>query len=259
MLIEATAPASAPGVRRVEFLGLGFDDLSTHALVDNLARRPPDSRFGYLVTPNVDHMVRLSDVGEPDGEGVWAAYRDADHCVCDSRILAALARLRGIVLPVTPGSDLTERLFRDVVRPGDRIAIVGGDAQTLARLGRSYPGCVLLQHIPPMGMRRDPTAMAEAADFVVGARARFVFLAVGSPQQELLAARVRENPAATGFALCIGAAIEFLVGTQQRAPKFAQKLGLEWAHRLASNPRRLWRRYLVDGPRIFRQVARWRR
>jgi UDP-N-acetyl-D-mannosaminuronic acid transferase (WecB/TagA/CpsF family) len=55
----------------------------------------------------------------------------------------------------------------------------------------------------------------------------------------------------------VGAGLEFLTGRQKRAPRFARALGLEWAHRLLSDPRRMWRRYLLEGPRIFLLTYRW--
>ena len=54
-----------------------------------------------------------------------------------------------------------------------------------------------------------------------------------------------------GLICCVGAAVDFLSGTTARAPESVQRLGLEWLHRLLSEPRRLWRRYLIDGPKIF--------
>ena len=74
----------------------------------------------------------------------------------------------------------------------------------------------------------------------------------------MIAKEAREYPGSTGVALCIGAALEFLTGEQKRAPRFLRTFGLEWAHRLVTNPRRLWRRYLVDGVRIFPIYLRWR-
>src|SRR5438552_8979424 len=109
-----------------------------------------------------------------------------------------------------------------------------------------------------MGLSSNPEALQSAAVFVAASDARFAFIAVGSPQQEMIAKEAREHPGASGIALCIGASLDFVVGRQKRAPRLLQALGLEWAHRLATNPRRLWRRYLVDGVRIFPIWFRWR-
>jgi exopolysaccharide biosynthesis WecB/TagA/CpsF family protein len=110
-----------------------------------------------------------------------------------------------------------------------------------------------------MGLRHDAAARHAAARFVVEARARFTFLAVGSPQQEMIAAAVAAMPGATGTALCIGASLDFITGRERRAPRLMRRLSLEWAYRLLSDPRRMWRRYLVEGPRVFIMAARFRR
>jgi exopolysaccharide biosynthesis WecB/TagA/CpsF family protein len=110
-----------------------------------------------------------------------------------------------------------------------------------------------------MGLLRDAPARARAIDFAADAHARIILLAVGSPQQEVLAREMREDGRVTGFGLCIGAAVEFITGEQVRAPRIVQRAGVEWAWRLASQPKRLWRRYLVDGPAIFGMVWRWSR
>jgi len=244
---------------RRDYLGVGFDPLSLEAVVERLAARDPAARFAYLVTPNVDHLVRLHGEHRSDREAIWTAYREAEWCTCDSRIVAALARRDGVDLPVAPGSDLTMILLTQTARAGDKIAIVGGSAATAAALRERLPALNIVHHAPPMGLRDDPAALASAAAFVAEARARFTFLAVGSPQQELLAAAVVRRADATGIGLCVGAAVEFVIGERQRAPKIMQRLSLEWAFRLAAEPRRMWRRYLVTGPRIFLLARRHRK
>jgi exopolysaccharide biosynthesis WecB/TagA/CpsF family protein len=86
---------------------------------------------------------------------------------------------------------------------------------------------------------------------VVSHPARFVFLAVGSPRQERLAAAIKATGRASGIGLCIGASLEFIAGAQPRAPVWMRRGGLEWLHRLGRDPRRLARRYLLDCPAIF--------
>ncbi|HWI87364.1 MAG TPA: WecB/TagA/CpsF family glycosyltransferase [Sphingomonas sp.] len=241
--------------RQTCFLGIDFDLLDLGATEAWLAGRPTDAPFAYIVTPNVDHVVKLDKA--PRESEIWRAYDGAALRLCDSRIVARLARARGIDLPVVPGSDLTARLFEAIVRPGDRICLIGGDAAMLADLRARYPELGFVQHIPPMGMLAKADAMAQATEFVANAKARFTLLAVAMPQQEILGLRVSQSAAACGTGLCIGASLDFLTGRKARAPLWMRKASLEWLHRLASEPRRLWRRYLVEGPRIFLLAMRW--
>jgi N-acetylglucosaminyldiphosphoundecaprenol N-acetyl-beta-D-mannosaminyltransferase len=238
---------------RIQFLDLSFDRLTFEQVSDRLHAISSASPYGYVVTPNVDHVVRAHR--EPE---LRALYQSADLCVCDSRILRMLARMSGIGLPLVPGSDLAALLFKDVIKPGERVALVGGTEEMVQRLREKFPSVEFLHHAPPMGLRSDAAARSAAATFVASAKARFAFIAVGSPQQEMIANEVREHVDASGLALCIGAGLEFQTGQQKRAPQVLQRLGLEWAHRLATNPRRLWRRYLVDGVKIFPIYLRWR-
>ena len=243
---------------RENFLDVAFDVLPVDRLLSRIGAASPDSAFQYLVTPNVDHIVRLHK-SRGDIAGLADAYRSADLCVCDSKVLARLARWRGVELPVVPGSDLTASLFDRIIEAGDHVAIVGGEAAMIDELKRKYPMVRFSQHCPPMGLMHNAGARTEAARFIVDQKARFTFLCVGSPQQELIAAEAARIGGGRGMAFCIGAAIEFITGQTKRAPRLARQLGLEWAHRLITDPRRLWRRYLVEGPAIFVLAYRWRR
>ncbi|MET0179983.1 MAG: WecB/TagA/CpsF family glycosyltransferase [Novosphingobium sp.] len=237
----------------IQFVDVAFTDRGTPSVLEAVAGRPPGAPFVYIVTPNVDHVVRL----QRSRSDLWPAYRGAWMTLCDSRILARLAQRAGFALPVVPGSDLTAELFARVIEPGDRIAVLGGRPATLARLVERYGLREVAHYGPPMGFIDDPLEVARAVRFLVEARARYSFLAVGSPQQEIVAYRLARAGAATGVGLCVGASLEFLSGDQDRAPVLVQRLALEWLYRLVSNPRRLWRRYLIDGPEIFSIARRW--
>jgi exopolysaccharide biosynthesis WecB/TagA/CpsF family protein len=239
------------------FLDVSFDAAPMNQILSEIAAFRPGSRYGYLVTPNVDHLVRLHGQSAEIPE-LANIYRDADFCTCDSKVLARLAKWRGVNLPVVPGSDLAALMFEQVISSGDRIAIVGGNAELLADLQAKYPDVTFVQHRPPMGLMQDPEARRAAAEFIAAQEPRFTFVCVGSPQQELIASEAGKIEGSRGLALCVGAALEFITGTQKRAPLLARRLGLEWAHRLLSNPRRMWRRYLVEGPAIFLLAYRWR-
>jgi N-acetylglucosaminyldiphosphoundecaprenol N-acetyl-beta-D-mannosaminyltransferase len=239
------------------FVGVEFTNLRWDDALARITAAADVPRYTSVVTPNVDHIVRMDQLGQSaTGVRVRDAVKDADLCLCDSRILARLALWKGVSLPVVPGSDLTAAIFANNIRPGEQIAIVGGDDQTIAELRKIYPAIVITQHRPPMGMIDNNDAMDDAARFISVADCRFIFVAVGSPQGEILLHRARQLGAKRGVALSIGASIDFLTGQQIRAPRIVQKLGFEWAYRLLSDPKRLWRRYLVDGPRIFGIVMR---
>jgi exopolysaccharide biosynthesis WecB/TagA/CpsF family protein len=238
------------------FLGIAFDRLDMTAAEAWLADRAPGAAFAFVITPNVDHVVKL-DAAPSDAE-IRKAYAAAALRLCDSRIVAKLARMRGIDLPVVPGSDVTAHLVTRIAQAGDRLCLIGGDAAMLADLRGLRPDLDIVQHIPPMGMLNKPDAMAEAEEFVRDARARFTLLAVAMPQQEILALRVAQAGGAVGTGLCVGASLDFLTGRKARAPRWMQQASLEWLHRLLSEPGRLWRRYLVEGPRIFLLTMRWR-
>jgi len=242
----------------VEFLGLNFATLD----IDRVAAWVRDAlttpRFRYAVTPNVDHMVRLhNDQAAPWHSAFAAAERDADLCINDSRILAKLARRSGVKLPVVPGSDLTRMLIDGGMPAGTRIALIGGSERDAAWLRSRLADAAVGHMTPPMGVRDSAAAQRTIVDFVEAERPQLTLFAIGAPQSEIVAHQIQQRGNAPGVGLCIGASIEFLTGAKRRAPRFMQRLGLEWAFRLLSEPRRLWRRYLVEGPPIFAIWWRW--
>jgi N-acetylglucosaminyldiphosphoundecaprenol N-acetyl-beta-D-mannosaminyltransferase len=239
----------------VEFLGLEFDCVGTEEAANRLIARQATDPFIYVVTPNVDHIVRMGQ-GSP---GLRRLYEQAELRLCDSRILSFLARIVRIRLPVATGSDLTAHLFSFGLSVGDNVCVIGGSERLLQPLIKANPKVRFLHHMPPMGLRDNPHAIAEAAAFVAASAARYSFLAVGSPQQEMVAGAVAERGDAVGVGLCVGAAIEFLTGERPRAPKLIQRIGMEWAYRLVREPKRVWRRYLVEDPAIFPIFWRWYR
>lgn len=205
-------------------------------------------RFGFVVTPNVDHLIRCHE--DP---AFHSRYTRADFVLLDSRIAARLLRLlRGLRLPVCPGSDLTAALFAKIIAPDDPIVLIGADEDQVRQLATRYDLTNIHHHNPPMGFISDPAAVENCLQFVEHASPfRFCFIAVGSPQQEALADLLRQRGTAKGLALCVGASVNFLTGRERRAPRWLQHLSLEWLYRLVHDPKRLWNRYLVRGPRIF--------
>lgn len=205
-------------------------------------------RFGYIVTPNVDHVIRHYEDGQ-----FRALYAQAAFVLLDSRFLAhTVGLVKRQVLRVCHGSDLTTAILSSVIKPLDVAVLVGGSAEQ-AQVLRSKFGLKSLRHIdPPMNFIRDPRAVETCLREIEAVGSfRFCFLAIGSPQQEIIAQSLKERGNVRGLALCVGAAINFITGLERRAPAWMQEAGLEWLYRLSQNPRRMWKRYLVRGPRLL--------
>jgi exopolysaccharide biosynthesis WecB/TagA/CpsF family protein len=209
--------------------------------------------YAYAVTPNVDHLIRYCD-----DASFRDLYRGAGFVLLDSRFLAYVLRLTlGLRLPTCPGSDVTASLFDDVVRPDDKLIVIGGSEAQAATLAARFGLSQLKHHNPPMGFIRDAAAVEACLQFIEQESPfRFCLLAVGCPQQELIARALQTRGRARGLALCVGASINFLTGVERRAPRWVQKIGFEWLARLLKDPTRLAKRYLVRGPRIFMLLPR---
>ncbi|MGX6646657.1 WecB/TagA/CpsF family glycosyltransferase [Maricaulaceae bacterium MS644] len=259
--IGTATPVTAPKgpdrrvrARHVWFLNSAFDRIGFDTALERIAFRDPGQPFAFVVTPNVDHLVRLRR------DPVFAPlYAQAWLTVCDSRILELIAAMSGEHIDVTAGSDLTETLFETMIDRDEPVVVIGGDEAVKDGVKRRYGLTDLRWHTPPMGLRDNPDAIAECARFVAENPARFVFLCVGSPQQEMIAEACIERGDCTGVGLCVGASLDFLSGKARRAPVWMRKARLEWLHRLGEAPRRMWRRYLVDGPKIIFLWWEWRR
>ena len=239
--------------RSYDFVGTTFDPLTPMQTLTRCKWMTTDHGFRYIVTPNVDHIVRLTkepEIFKPLYDAAWIS-------VCDSRILEFLANFSGIPLKAVPGSDLTAQLFDNVIERDEPINVIGADTEIIADLKERYGLTNINHHEPPMGMRKKPEAIAATAQFIADNPARYNFICVGSPQQEMVAKAALKRGDCVGLGLCVGASLEFLTGRIKRAPQWMRNARLEWLFRLASEPGRLWKRYLVEGPKVFAIWLKW--
>jgi exopolysaccharide biosynthesis WecB/TagA/CpsF family protein len=206
-----------------------------------LAQRTEQDSFQYVVTPNVDHIVRLEQ--RPD---LLPIYRDAWMTWCDSHPVRRLAQILGTPMPHLNGTNVMECVFASVLQPGDKLLAIVANEGILDALKRKFPSYHWSGICPSVGFENDVGAMASLVQYVVEHPARFIFIGVGAPRSEILASKILERRDAKGTAFCIGAALEFITGVKTRAPAFLRRLELEWLHRLVSEPSRLWRRYLLS-------------
>jgi N-acetylglucosaminyldiphosphoundecaprenol N-acetyl-beta-D-mannosaminyltransferase len=220
-----------------------------------LRARDPGCGFAFVATPNSAHAVRMQKGNRHDQLGNDRALLT----LCDSRVLAALARLLfGWHFPVVTGSDLTYALLTSAISPNEAVTVIGGDDELLARLKSRFGLTNVALFDPPYGFYQDDAELDRAAAFVEAHPARFVFLACGAPQSEQLAIRIQDRGQTSGTGLCIGNSLRFATGQVARAPVLMRKAGLEWLHRLMVEPRRLWRRFVTEQLPVVPLVLRFR-
>ena len=254
---QAATSAPAPPGEAIRLLGLDFANRPLAQVVACLAARPADAPFAYVVTANSHQLVRLSREAEmrPLYEGAWLR-------LLGSRVVFKLCRMLALPAPaVISGCDLNAHLIAREIDRNEPVALLGLGPDGVARLKARTGLRRVDHHNPPAGFENDPAAFEKALRFIEAHPARFTFLALGSPQQCLLADSLRQRGRATGTGLCIGEGLLPLTGRERRAPGAVQQMGLEWAWRLAQDPKRLARRYLVESPAIvalLRQEAQHR-
>jgi len=233
---------------RIELSGIGLHAITEAECVDHVVRELRDGRGGWIVTPNLDHMRRLT---------TDASYRElcesADVLVADGMPLLWASRVQGTPLPErVAGSSLISTLTAGLARRGGgRVFLLGGDGATAAEaarvLARRHPEIVVCGlESPRVGDHVDDATRERLGRRLRWSRPDLVFVALGSPKQERLIRALREEYDGA-WMVGVGISFSFLAGHVRRAPTWMQRAGLEWVHRLAQEPRRLARRYLVDG------------
>ena len=201
----------------------------------------------YVVTPNVDHVVKL-----PTNSAMQLAYRDASLVVADGWPLVAASRWLGRPLPErVAGSDLVPALFTAGQSiPDFRVFLLGAapgvGAVAAERIQERWPGvhvCGVLSPAP--GFERDANQCAEIVNAINVAGANLLVVGLGAPKQEIWLQQYAPK-LTVPVAIAAGATIDFFAGVQKRAPRWVQQLRMEWMFRLLSNPKRLASRYAYD-------------
>jgi N-acetylglucosaminyldiphosphoundecaprenol N-acetyl-beta-D-mannosaminyltransferase len=248
--------------RHVNLFGMQISPISMQQAVSTIlvwCREPRGQACRYIVTPNADHAVLFQQRGD-----LRAAYRDASLVLADGTPLVWAARLLGQPLPErVAGSDLVPRLFAAAETPV-RVFLLGaasGVADLAARKTiERWPGVQIVgTHSPPIGFENDPAENSRVFAAVSAAEPDLVIVGLGAPKQETWV-HLHRGQLQAKVVICGGATIDFLAGHRQRSPVWMRRVGLEWLHRLATEPRRLAGRYARDAWVLPQLVWRqWRR
>ncbi len=231
----------------VPIMGIRIHALTEERCIAHVVDELRERRGGWIVTPNLDHLRRLCQ--DTSFRGLCAK---ASLLVPDGIPLLWAARLQRTPLPGrVAGSDLIWSLNNAAARAGHSVFLLGGDPGTAegaaAVLKERHPSIRIVGiACPPIGFDKNEAQMEQLVEKLGQAAPDIVFVALGSPKQEMLIERLRSDLPATWW-LGIGISFSFLCGDVKRAPRWMQRTGIEWIHRLMQEPRRLAARYLVHG------------
>lgn len=233
-------------VRSIEIAGLRLACLSADEVVDHMLRALARGSGGWVITPNVDYARRFASDAT-----VRQLYASASLIVADGVPLLWAARLRGTPLPGrVAGSDLVWLVAERAAEEGRSIYLLGGNPGSAQRAARSlvarWPRLRIAGFSTPQ-FSVEPTAdeLAAARIALEESRPDLVYVGLGAPKEERVIAALRSDFPRTWW-IGVGVSLSFMAGEIVRAPRWMQRAGLEWVHRLVQEPRRLARRYLID-------------
>jgi N-acetylglucosaminyldiphosphoundecaprenol N-acetyl-beta-D-mannosaminyltransferase len=237
--------------RKLKIFNTNIDNLSMLEFLQEL-------KSGIVFTPNVNHIVRL----QKDRE-LQNAYNAADYVVCDSTIVLHASHFLGKpIQEKISGSDILPAFYTcHRKNPTIKIFLLGADEGVALRaqncinqkVGRRI---VVGAHSPSFGFEKDEAECLKIIDLINHTDATVLVVGVGCPKQEKWILKYRDRLPTVKILMALGAAIDFEAGHKSRAPKWIGDVGLEWLYRLVSEPRRLWKRYLLDVMPFFWLVVK---
>jgi exopolysaccharide biosynthesis WecB/TagA/CpsF family protein len=236
-------PEARQSPRIAEIDGWPITMTSPAETIDAIITRAKARQSFSVNTLNLDHLVKLRR-----DANFRAAYRSATIVTPDGAPIVWLARRQGAKVERTTGADLVIPLLAEAARNQLPVYLFGTSEEVLNACtralrkvaGESLNICGAVA--PPQGFDGSGPAADQAIAAIRASGARIVLLALGAPKQEIFAARALAADIGAGM-ISVGAALDFIAGVQTRAPMVLRTYGLEWAWRLATNPRRLAVRY----------------
>jgi N-acetylglucosaminyldiphosphoundecaprenol N-acetyl-beta-D-mannosaminyltransferase len=244
--------------KRVRIGQLEIDAVTFAEALERIADLVHGRAGGAVFTPNVDHIVKAERHAD-----FRSAYSHADLCLADGMPLIWASRLLGSPLPEkVSGSDLMRPLMRLASERRWRVYLLGGAhgvaEEAAEKLTRELGVTIVGIDSPLVGPDGIGDRSEQTLEALRAASPDLVLVAFGAPKQELWIDRFSDQlgPAVT---IGVGGSLDFIVGRIRRAPAWMSRAGLEWLFRLLQEPRRMWRRYLVEDPAFIAIVARTRR
>lgn len=243
---------------RIQFMNTTIDNLTMTEALNEIERLIEEDRKAFVVTPNVDHIVKL----ETD-EALRTIYRHADLILTDGKPLLWISRLyKTPIKEKISGSDLFPLLCKLSAEKGYTMFFLGAAegvaAKAAQKLAEKYPGLkVTGTYSPPFGFENNENEMMKIQRMIRGCKPNILIVGLGCPKQEKYIFQNREN-LNVPISLGLGASLDFEAENVKRAPAWVSHCGLEWLYRTIQDPKRLLKRYVTDAVQIVRLIFKYR-
>ncbi|MEI3337507.1 MAG: WecB/TagA/CpsF family glycosyltransferase [Clostridium sp.] len=243
---------------RMKFMNTEIDNLTMKETIDEIDKLIKKDKNAYVVTPNVDHIVKL----ETDKE-LQEVYKDADLILTDGKPLLWISKFyKTPIKEKISGSDLFPLLCEMAAEKGYNMFFLGageGVANKAAQnLTNKFPKLNIVgTYSPPFGFEKDKKEIEKIINMVNKANTQILIVGLGCPKQEKFIHKYRKE-LNVPISLGLGASLDFEAGNIKRAPKWMSDNGLEWLYRLSKEPKRMFKRYIVDDVKIFKLMFKYK-
>lgn len=246
-------------LNRMNFMNTYVDNVTEAEAIKHIEECIRDKKVGHVITPNVDQIVRI------EKDLYFKEICDnAELLLVDGHPLLWIAKWYG--KPIKEkicGSDLVPHLCKIAAEKGYRVFLLGAAEGVAARaakiLEKNYPGIMIAgTYSPPLGFEKNETELQKINEILRDSNADLLFVGMGVPKQDqFIYENMQKYEIPMSFS--IGATIDFIAGEQKRAPRWMTDHGMEWAYRLFCDPKRMFKRYIIDDMKIFRLAWKYRK
>ncbi len=241
--------STAHSVKRVRILNIEIDNLTTEELLEQFEE-------GLLVTPNIDHLMKLQN-----NKAFYDAYLMSAFSVCDSRIIFLLCKVlfpKNALRAQITGSDFFPAFcdYHSKLKNQTSVFLLGGTESSVKVAqnkinSRTESNIIVAGYSPPFGFENNEKENQQIIQTINNSGADTLAIGLGAPKQEFwICANKSKLPNIKRY-MAIGATIEFESGNLKRSPKWMTTIGIEWLYRLGQEPKRLARRYLIEDIPFF--------
>ena len=238
-------------MKKVNIFSLDFiSSANFDEIVHDIINGQKDHLLPLVITPNVDQIVKLN---RTENRSLFEQLKNARYILPDGQPLVTLSKLKlgknGLTRRLT-GADLFVEFWSGIKASEHRVLLITPSEEVGRKLSEEYSNSKY--YTPPMYSIDDLTTqekiISDLRSLINTFNPRYLIIGLGFPKQENLFFNLieGEDPQKFPLTMLLGASFEFYLGVKKRAPKFMQKLGLEFLHRFLSEPRRMFKRYFID-------------